>query len=42
MDVNAFENLVNDKGAFFNQWKKEELFNKWYLVNWLATGLGGR
>lgn len=41
MDVSVFENFVNYKSAFFNQREKEELFNTWYLVNWLATGLRG-
>lgn len=39
MSVNALENLVNDKGGFLIS-EKKIYFNKRYLVNWLATGLG--
>ena len=32
MDVNAFENLVNDKGAFFNRERKKN-----YLINGIQS-----
>ena len=37
MNLHTYGHLIFDKGAKTIQWKKDSIFNKWCLHNWLLS-----